>query len=310
MHPEPSIFLRVTPLWCRLLVVLPLLLSCSPSTTAAFGSWQPTLLATPEIATLERQMAERLNRDRAQEGLPALTYDERLADIARAHSLDMRDAGFFAHESPTTGLLEDRLDRAGYLALEGRENLAVAGTLDRAEDNLLNSPGHRANIMATTVSHIGIGVVRGDSSGNPDALTITQVFSSPTALEGADEVARRVTAALDAARREHGKAPLAAHEMLQSLAQRHVADLPDGLPEGAVGEVGDQVSAALNQQQGHGLVSIRIVAQSVFNASEFEIPAAALEAPTQHIGLATRAAKDERGRPRVAILALLGRVAR
>jgi uncharacterized protein YkwD len=42
------------------------------------------------------------------------------------------------------------------LVATGRENLAAASSVDTAEDGLLKSPGHFANLMATDITHIGI----------------------------------------------------------------------------------------------------------------------------------------------------------
>lgn len=287
-----------------------LLLACGPSSSGGgFGMWTPPILASPEIKVLEHAMFARVNRDRAGARVPALSYDERLADIARAHSLDMRDAGFFAHESPTTGLLEDRMDRAGFLALEMRENLAVAGDVDRAQDNLLESPGHRENIFAPTVTHVGIGIVQG-ASQDPRALTVTQVFARPADLESPDEVARGVIARIDAARRQHGLPPLIVHPLLEDLAEAHVGALPDGVPPGSTGPIGDEVSRALAAEPGHGLGSIRIVAQLVFSSDEADPPAASLTPAITHVGIAALPGRDERGRPRVKALLLLGRAER
>src|SRR5579871_6683225 len=101
-----------------------LAVGCGGAPEGRFGEGVPKTPTTPEILAMEHDMFERLNRDRAAGGLPPLAYDDDLAAIGRAHSTDMRDHHFFAHESPTTGKLEDRLDRAGYLAIVGRENLA------------------------------------------------------------------------------------------------------------------------------------------------------------------------------------------
>ena len=105
-------------------------------------------------------MFERLNRDRAASGLPPLEYDEHLADIGRAQSEDMRLHHFFAHESPMYGALDDRFDRAGYVAKVARENLAEAPDVETAQDGLMKSPHHHENIMARDVTKIGIGIVR------------------------------------------------------------------------------------------------------------------------------------------------------
>jgi uncharacterized protein YkwD len=254
-------------------------------------------------------MFARVNRDRAAAGVAALQYDERLADIARAHSLDMRDHGFFAHESPITGVLEDRMDHAGYLALEMRENLAVAGDVDRAQQNLLESPGHRENIFAPTVSHIGVGIVQG-AAQDPRALTVTQVFARPAELESPTAVARGIVARIDARRAQQGLPALVVHPLLEDLAEEHVGDLPDGVPQGSTGPIGEAVSRALAAEKGHGLGSIRIVAQLVFSSDEAEPPAAALTSAITHAGIAALPGRDERGRPRVKALLLLGRAQR
>lgn len=275
-----------------------------------WATWTATEHADPEIRSIERAMHARLNKDRAAHGLTPLAYDEGLADVARAHSADMRDHDFFEHESPLTGLLEDRMIRAGYLATEMRENLALAGDVDKAEDNLLESPGHKANILSTTITHVGIGIVRGDSSGDPRALTITQVFAQPVKLDTPEDASKKVVAILDDGRKKAGLPPMAKHAMLADLAERYVSELPDEVPEGAVESIGGEVSSHLNDRADHGLSAIGIVAQSFFHAAEFPLPAGLRDAMIRHYGIATRAAKDARGRPRVKVLLLLGRAAR
>ncbi len=298
--PSPALLVAMV-------VMLVALSGCEPAPKVLFGSWQPTHPATPDIAALEREMFERLNRDRRSQGLGPLSYDARLADVARAHAADMRDHGFFAHESPTTGLLEDRMDRAGYLALEMRENLAQAENVQRAEDNLLDSPGHRKNIMAPSITHVGIGVVRG-GGGDPRVLTITQVFARPVALDTPEQAAQKVVARMSEARRSKGLPPLEVHPLLDDLAAAHIGEVPDGVPEGAVSDIGGEVSSELNAAKGHGLASILIAAQGFFAGEEFEVPGAALDGRTARYGLATAPAKDLRGRPRVKVLLLLGQV--
>jgi hypothetical protein len=287
-------------------VLLALIASgCASGATGSFGSWTPPIEATEEIAAMERQMADLVNRDRSGKGLPPLKFDPALADIARGHSLDMRDHGFFAHESPTTGRLEDRMMVAGYLALEMRENLAQAPDVRRAEENLMESPGHHANIMATSVSHIGVGIVRG-AEGDPRVLTITQVFARPTELDTPEQVRTKVERALGEARSSRGMRRLEPHPMLQELAEANISGLPDDVPESAVRDVGNSVSSELNERQGHGLMAIRIVAQAFFNGDEFTVSDAALDGRTTAYGLATEKAVDAVGRPRVKVLLLLG----
>jgi len=283
--------------------------ACSSQPPATFGGWEPTIAATADIAALERELFTLLNRDRAAAGLPPLAYDDRLADVARAHSLDMRSHDFFTHESPNTGLLEDRMDRAGYLATEMRENLAVAPTVARAAHNLMESEGHRANILATTVSHVGIGIVRGNAAGDDRVLTITQVFGKPVELDTPEQAAEHVRQAITAARRQAGLPALAPHAVLEELAAKHLEDLPDDVPASAVDDIGDLIAAELNERQGHGLAAVGLAARALFSASELPVPPAASDPAVRHLGLASRAARDQRGRPRVKMLILFGRVA-
>lgn len=299
--------LRALVLVCPLLL-LPLGSGCgSPPAAVPFGSRPPTVAAAPDIAPLERAMLERLNRDRAVEGLAPLGWDARLADVARAHSEDMRVHGFFAHESPTTGEVDARLEAAGYLALEARENLALAPDVERASDNLLRSPGHRANLLSTTVSHVGIGIVRGDSAGDPTMLTITQVFARPVAAATAAEVATAVGSILADFRKREGLGPLARDPALDELARKHLAEVPLDLASSALVAIGNAVAAELSARPGHGLKAVDVAAQIVLEASQFEPPSGARHPQTRKLGLAVEPVIDEQGRQQFRVLALLGR---
>lgn len=281
--------------------------ACATPGPVLWNTEKPSVRATPEIASFEKRMFARLNQDRQKMGLPPLRYDEALADVARAHSLDMQRHGFFSHESPNTGMLEDRMDRAGYLAAEMRENLAMAPDIERAQDNLLKSPGHKRNIMADTISHVGVGIVRGDANGDDRMLVITQVFARPAKLATPAEAGPAVVRVLNAARQKAGLGPLTMHPMLTDLADKHIARLPDDVDPGAVSDIGDEVQKVLNDRDDHGLSSVQILGQAVFNADEFTVPDGVLDARSAAIGVAAAKATDERGRPRVKVLALVGR---
>ena len=97
--------------------------------------------------------------DRAAAGVPALSWDPSLAAVAEAHSREMRDAGFFSHRSPTTGLHGDRLATAGYRAITSAENLALNVSIAESERGLLHSLGHRRNLLGRDYSHGAVGVV-------------------------------------------------------------------------------------------------------------------------------------------------------
>ena len=121
---------------------------------------------------LEAEMLELLNKERAKEGLPPLKADPEMTLVARAHSKDMFARGYFAHKNPDGQSPFDRMDLAGVKYKAAGENLALAQTMEIAHRNLMNSPGHRANIMSDAFGRVGIGILDGGFYG----LMISQEF--------------------------------------------------------------------------------------------------------------------------------------
>lgn len=121
---------------------------------------------------LEAQMLELVNRERQANGLRALTADPELTAVARKHSVDMFVRGYFAHQTPEGKSPFDRMHADGVKFVTAGENLALAPTLQVAHNGLMNSPGHRANILAKDFGRVGIGILDGGVRG----LMITQNF--------------------------------------------------------------------------------------------------------------------------------------
>ncbi len=290
-----------------LTVALALAACTGPSGGASeFGSARPTVAATPDVARLEQTMWSRLNRDRAARSLPPLAWDPALADVARAHSLDMLQHDFFAHESPTTGVLEDRLVRAGYAAYEMRENLAVAIDVERAEDNLLKSPGHYANIVATGVTHLGIGIVSGGLHGEGGAITVTQVFARPVRVDSPEQAVAGVGRVLGGARQRAGLAQVGEHPVLLELARRHIAEVDERGPSRTLSDIAKAAAHELGEHPNHGIRGLQLFAQVVFTGEEID-PGSSFTSPrVRLVGIAAAPARDERGRPRVKVLVVFG----
>src|SRR3954452_19763826 len=122
--------------------------------------------AAPPAAdpSLEGQVLALVNVQRAAAGCGALTADPALAAVARAHSADMRDRGFFDHVTPDGLDPFDRAARAGLVA--HAENIAY-GQPDPAAvmDSWMDSAGHRANILSCDLTRLGVGVAEG--AGGP-----------------------------------------------------------------------------------------------------------------------------------------------
>ena len=121
---------------------------------------------------LEAQMLELVNRERAAAGLAPLAPDPELTEVARRHSADMFARGYFAHVSPEGQDPFDRMRQSGVEFRTAGENLALAPTLSIAHTGLMNSPGHRANILQPRFGRLGIGVMDGGRRG----LMISQEF--------------------------------------------------------------------------------------------------------------------------------------
>lgn len=121
---------------------------------------------------LEAQMLKLVNEEREAEGLEPLVADTALRRVARGHSVDMFARGYFSHVTPD-GLDPFERIKAGNIRFRtAGENLALAPTVPIAHDGLMNSPGHRANILRPQFGRVGIGILDGGRHG----LMVTQNF--------------------------------------------------------------------------------------------------------------------------------------
>lgn len=107
----------------------------------------------------EQQMLVLVNKERTSRGLSALSADEPMRAVARAHCEDMFIRGYFSHYSPDGPSPFDRIQNAGIEYMAAGENLAYAPAVDIAHEGLMNSPGHRANILSKDFGRVGIGVI-------------------------------------------------------------------------------------------------------------------------------------------------------
>ncbi|HLY61825.1 MAG TPA: CAP domain-containing protein [Terriglobia bacterium] len=138
------------------------------------------------LAGMERQLWVMVNHDRLDPAnaseikggrAGALRWNEKLAEVARAHSRDMMDQKFFDHVDPRGKTPEARIDAAGIPWRAMGENIATngkgAGDAEAAFMNEPhNKPNHRANILNPDFTEVGIGIVQ-DQRGR---YYITQDF--------------------------------------------------------------------------------------------------------------------------------------
>lgn len=99
------------------------------------------------------------NAVRGINGLKPLMWDEELAKIALAHSVDMAENNYFDHTSPDGRTPQDRIE-----ALYGDEWQSFAENVDAgyinpfdALNGWYNSEGHRNNLLKASLKRIGVG---------------------------------------------------------------------------------------------------------------------------------------------------------
>ena len=111
--------------------------------------------------TEEEKLLGLINDFRAQNGQPALGRDGRLDTAALNHSRDMANRGFFSHNTPEGGTPDQRIAAAGYSFSWWGENIYKSApgdaTAQSAFTSWVNSSGHRANMLSSNFTQIGIG---------------------------------------------------------------------------------------------------------------------------------------------------------
>jgi len=127
--------------------------SPTPAPSVSRGDYT-TLSASAQ----EQKVWNLLNADRQKNGLSPLPLDKELSRIARIKAEDMRDSGYFAHESPTYGSAADMLRAFGYAYSGVGENIAHHATAEKAQAAFMSSAGHRRNVLGSQWTRVGVGV--------------------------------------------------------------------------------------------------------------------------------------------------------
>jgi hypothetical protein len=210
------------PVWCG---------AVPPQSVTVAPAQEDAVAASPEIA--EQRLLASLNRDRLAAGLAALTWDDRVAGVARGHSNEMHRTHIVAHVSPTTGSAADRVRTANIKTGVVLENVARAYGVNEAHDGLMNSPGHRANMMSPAATHVGVGVAFGEEVSGRREMFVTQVFTRVPPTVDPAAAAEAVRQKLVAVRRDLVAAP-ALRTLAQQLAEALAAGQSREVAYGAI----------------------------------------------------------------------------
>ena len=112
------------------------------------------------VLSYEKEVVRLVNEIRVQKGLKELTYNWELSRVARYKSQDMKDNRYFSHTSPVYGTPFQMMKSFGITYRSAGENIARGQTSPQAVVNAwMNSSGHRANILSTSFTQIGVGYV-------------------------------------------------------------------------------------------------------------------------------------------------------
>jgi len=128
---------------------------------------------TQSAASYEQQVLELVNEQRANYGLAPLSYSKELEAVAYAHSKDMAQNNYFNHTNLSGQSPFDRIHAAGISYRSAAENIAAGQkTPQEVVSAWMNSAGHRANILNSSVTKMGVGIYSGGSYG----IYWTQLF--------------------------------------------------------------------------------------------------------------------------------------
>lgn len=122
----------------------------------------------------EETMLAFVNREREANGLAPVEMSGSLRRLARSHSQDMLARGYFSHYTPDGLSPFDRMNAADIEYTYAGENLALAPSTELAMQGLMDSPGHRANILNPNFNKIGIGAIDAGIYG----IMFSQEFSN------------------------------------------------------------------------------------------------------------------------------------
>jgi uncharacterized protein YkwD len=137
--------------------VVMLLAACQPQAAPVRNASVNTGCPAAPDNVVTQTIFNRVNSDRAANGLGPLAWNPQLSCLATDHSNTMATSGDFSHRDLAAAIRDPAY--AGYASL-GENILVGPGNMtgDAMEDAWMNSPGHRANIHSANFDSIGIGI--------------------------------------------------------------------------------------------------------------------------------------------------------
>jgi uncharacterized protein YkwD len=187
------------------------LLSVAALSLLICAVWAPASVAAADytIPQAEMAMLNALNADRVAVGLVPVQMDSRLMAIARGRSVDMATKHYFSHTQPDGQKVFSILTAnavkwysAGEIIAWNNASTLTASTVG-ANNQWLNSPGHKAIVVSTTFNYVGVGLAIDATNGHriwtavyikgPDRTGAVATARTPLVANSSTVGMRRVT---------------------------------------------------------------------------------------------------------------------
>jgi uncharacterized protein YkwD len=173
----------------------------------------------------ERAIFDQINKERQAAGLPALAWDDRVAEVARGLSQADAQIATKGSGSPVSQQeIRQRLEQAGVPSAVILQNPAEARTPQAAQERFALSPVHRSNYMSTDATKGGIGVVVFSVQGTPSTV-VNELFVRESVPIDIATLRPQMLEAIDKARTGGGAAPLKEDPTLQKVADEYAKEL-------------------------------------------------------------------------------------
>jgi len=272
----------------------------------AWGVFSAGLIAQASGANAARseELLRLTNQSRIEQGLLPLMTDSKLMRLAQERAEEMARQGFISHDLPSGNVFTCMI-RAGYNYETARENLARAKMVSSAHSSLLKSPGHEANIFATDVSHIGIGIAKSGSARDGDFLYIVEVFASPRKDYEPSQVKELLTARIEELRLE-SHISTEQDFNFEKMAAGSLDGLGDSYTREDLRRLLAKSADELIEAGNSNIARLDVSVQMLSNPEKISIPAAIRQGLAATYGAAVRRAMDKNSRPAFLVLTLAG----
>lgn len=162
------------------------------------------LSAQAQKSPQEKQLFDQLNQSRKEAGLPALNWDERLAEAAREHSQRMADTNELGHVLKGEQSVAERVAGKDVHFNRSGENVGYDTDFNDLHRSWMDSPPHRENILNPNYNVVGIGVAHTDDGLWYGTQDFAHALEQRTAKQAEDLAAQ----AFEALRKKEKRPPL------------------------------------------------------------------------------------------------------